>query len=298
MKTIDNYYLPRSEADQIEELLSTLNSKVRMDNSLTDLCREDFSKIYKQFKALDTSIYNHKEFAIDSNGRMDDLIDIMSSIADLDFSREAEVQDEYNHLDYIVLRINLMKDRLFERFQRRDHIKNVFDAFEDLYIITNEKGFILQTNKAIKKYGLQEENLVGSHIKKFFEHENIQKVYGIDYDRVRSIHGLERGYRNSPNSNTVLQIFMQSYTSPNHVNGFFYRITPQNIALYNNCYEEEIINKLKELKKTIADEFFKTNQKTELLRQIKEIFEDSSDLNFMEMSILNSINCLTTINSN
>ncbi|MBL4625134.1 MAG: hypothetical protein JKY42_08355 [Flavobacteriales bacterium] len=75
---LEKKYLGR-EVDQIEELIAKLNSKVTLDGSLSYLTKDGYDRIFHQFKMLDTSIYNHKELSIESNDRLDELTDIMSS---------------------------------------------------------------------------------------------------------------------------------------------------------------------------------------------------------------------------
>ena len=218
---------PQHEVHQIEDLMATLTSKVCMDSSLSYLSKEDYSKIYRQFKKLDTSIYNHKELSVDTNDRLDELTDIMSSMADLDFSREAEVREEYNHLDYIAISINLMRDRLEDRFASLSRIKAMFDALHELYIITDEEGTVLVANQALEQlYGIEKSSLQGKHIKCFFETATIKEHYNIDFGKDAIDHQTMSGLTLSKQAKARLKVSVRSFNLPDKKKGFVYKIAP------------------------------------------------------------------------
>jgi nitrate/nitrite-specific signal transduction histidine kinase len=115
-ETEDYSFFQHNEPEVIIETLTHLGVKVRMDESLSYLSQHDYVRMCEQFKFVDSSIYNHKESSIDSNGRLVQLTGIMASMCDLDFSQKAEVRDTQNHLDYIAIGINTMGGRLKDKF--------------------------------------------------------------------------------------------------------------------------------------------------------------------------------------
>ena len=107
-----NTATPPNEVEQILALISDVNGKVRVDDSLTYISDEQYDRLKVGINDLTINIYNHKLVSEKSKDRLDTLTDMMISMASLDFSKKAPVGEEENHLDYLAIGLNLMSHQL------------------------------------------------------------------------------------------------------------------------------------------------------------------------------------------
>lgn len=170
-----------AELTTILKLMSNLNEKISAADNTT-LPKADYDALVYEFMHLDNNIFNRNSITLDSNNRLDHLVDVMTSIGDLDFSKQAVVNDEYSHLDYIAVSLNLMKEHLQEKIDSLKRISDVFDCFNDIYIITNEEGRITSINdSAIEQLGISKADFKNIPIKLFFDSYQIRSKYSIDF---------------------------------------------------------------------------------------------------------------------
>lgn len=303
MTKVDILQQVHDEVNQVEELLSSLNKKVMLDNSLSVVSNEQIKKIYRQFRLLDTSIYNHHKISVDSNDRLEHLTDVMSSIADLDFSQEARVEndEQFNHLDYIALSVNLMRDRLQDKFDQFILIKCVFNALDDLYIVTDKDDNILLVNQTLERhYQLKSDDVTGKSMAEFFQLDKIAR-YSIDFTRClpTSMH-----YKNSHtipenNDKDVISLRVENrYLPINEDFGSLYRIKPFRKETPGKAVKElALVSKYKQLISEYSDELHyliqaaakDIAQKDEIIAQIRSMYQDKSRLSLAETAILRSL---------
>ena len=88
-----------AEVNQIIDLISTLNTRIALDKESGYFSDEQFERIEENVKAIKVNVYNHKIFSEPTKDRLEELTDIMTSIAQLDFSKKALVTEQGNHLD-------------------------------------------------------------------------------------------------------------------------------------------------------------------------------------------------------
>ena len=185
----ENKQQHKNEYEEIEYLLSALNTKIKLDDSLTYLSQEGFTKIYNQFKLLDTSVFNHQKTSIDTNDRLHELTDLMSSYANFDFSRKPEVKEEYNHLDYIAISLNLMRDRQEERYNSISLAKIGLDHLNHSCLITDKFGVIKYANNVFfDSYKIKKEEVHDISIKALFEKKVFKDYYHISFDLNTEMH--------------------------------------------------------------------------------------------------------------
>ncbi len=281
--------------EQIEEIISELNTKVKSDKTLTYISKEDYDRVHRQFQILDENIFNHKENSIDSNDRLEELVDIMSSIADLDFSRIAKVGDEFNHLDYIALSINLMCDRLERAFSELMNVAQVFDALPDLHLITDMDGEVLRVNKVLEeKFQIHPSNVVGGNIKTFFDSALIVGNYGLDFERDRVVHNIQQGYFPNTNAKVVLKVTASIFKDDaGNEAGYHYKVKPVSTGFYSaegDNSEDEVVEALNVLVANIGRSSARSKEQEEVLKEIRQTYMDSSNLSLIETMILNSVN--------
>lgn len=288
-----------SEIEALLDMMTDLNAKVQREGSLSCISKDEFDELAGQFKVLDQNIFDHKTLSIDSNDRLEQLVDMMSSIANLDFSQIAEVRDTYNHLDYIALSLNMMRERLEEKVNSLRRVYNAFDSFNDLYLITNNEGIVLHANKVLRtQYQFKEGDVIGKHVQHFFNSDSIKGEFALDFTRAFSAHDVKREYLKNDTAKIVLKISGKVYQTQDGTDeGYCYKIEPISKAFYNNTSnkskDSEIINKVYEtIKQMKADSERRDGEKREVLKTISQTYMDKTDLSFMEIMILNSVNQL------
>jgi len=227
----EGYNSQGQELECIVDLLTSLNEKVKLDKSLSYISKEDCDELYTQFELLDRNIFDHKKVSIDSNNRLEELTFIMAQMTDLNFSQEATVREDYNHLDYIAISLNMMRERLQEKVNRLKRTNAILDAFNDLYLVTDLKGLITDTNNKIQRYfNLAKNDVIGMHIKDFLESQ--KGFFGIDITRNFNIHQLKRGYLENTESEVVLRVSGKVYASQGVEDGYCYKVESLIRALY------------------------------------------------------------------
>jgi len=154
-----------SEAEKIIELIAKLNSEVLVDDSLSYLSDEQYDKILEGVKKLTINIYNHKLVSPSSHDRLDELTDVMTSLASLDFSKRATVEGSENHLDYIAIGLNLLSYQLAKQIEPMKLLRTFFESVKEPIIVTDSKSRILLLNNAAQnKIGIDIRDLYLHHV--------------------------------------------------------------------------------------------------------------------------------------
>lgn len=297
MSVNNDEFFDQSVVEVLLEKLTYLNERLLKGNSLDCITKTEYDQLYGQFKLLDRNIFDHKNFSIDSNDRLEELVDIMASIADLDFSTEATVKNEFNHLDYIAISINLMRERLEERVAYFKNFRSVLDSFDDLHLITDLNGLILYSNGALAdKLKVQPKDVIGQHVKSFFDGIIRKKEFSLDFIRAFGIHGIDQEFIENKTSQIVLKVSGKAYLSDGKREiGYCYKVEPMIKALYSNSIRHSAKNQVQSTFEQL-DQLTKTQmqnqEQQEVLREIAQTYADKTNLNFMEIMILNSVNQL------
>ncbi len=173
------------EVDQILDLISSLKTRITLNQDLSCISDEQFDRIVENVQSLKINIYNHKLFSEPTKDRLEELTDIMTSIAQLDFTKKAPVGDEENHLDYIAIGLNLLSYQLNKKITP---ILNSADAFESLqlpFIIVDKQSNVRSINKqGVITLGRKQEEITG------------KKIYQIlDESQGKPVLILSNGYR-------------------------------------------------------------------------------------------------------
>ncbi|NQY66628.1 MAG: hypothetical protein HRT72_02740 [Flavobacteriales bacterium] len=285
-----------NEFEQIHELMADLNVKFARDPTLKYVLKDEYDDLFEQFIMLDTSIYNHKKLEIDSNDRLDMLTDAMASVADLDFSKELVVGGEMDHLDYMALSYNLMRERLEEKFLVSQG-KEIINSFQDLYLIVDVNGNVVDSNTALqRKFNLAHNDVVDKPIKSFFEMKAINNNFGIDYNVRQSGFGISRKYIPNTDARFVLKVTNGSFTfDRGEKDGYWYKVESHSTLLYNQKTiknREYILASLDRLHAQIKRNINKTEDRQRILVEIKEIKKDVKALGGFQSRILEKLDVL------
>lgn len=203
---------PENEATAIVELLSDLNNKVRLDESLTYVSDKQYDRILKEFNNLTINIYNHKLVSENTSDRMDELTDMMTSMAEMDFSKQAKVTGEENHLDYIAIGLNLMNQQLSKSTEILRMYGKIIGNVKDLIIVIDERGKIEFVNRAVTaQLGFEKKELLHRSVNKLFSFKKLQEQLHLEIkERLTEKVQLKLSYKNEhsilvPSSVTVIR---------------------------------------------------------------------------------------------
>ncbi|NQY10660.1 MAG: hypothetical protein HRT71_14265 [Flavobacteriales bacterium] len=285
-----------NELEQISELIADLNKKIVRDPTLKCILKDGYDNLLEQFKELDTSIYNHQKTSVDSNDRLDVLTDAMASMADLDFSKVLKVRGDMDHLDYIALSYNLLRDRLEDKFQY-SRGKFIINSFQDLYLITDSQGMVIEINQALEgKFNIARANLIGKSINSFFNLEAINKRFGIHFDVQLSRFDITRKYVANEHAKFILKVTNGSFSyHEEREDGYWYKIESFSSALYNHNTikdREYILVCLEKLHAQIKRNIENSKERKEILNEVKEIGKDIKLLGGFESRILKLLGSL------
>ena len=149
-----------AEIIQIKDLVATINNKVMLDKSLSYLSHSEYEELAVNFNELTKNIFNHKDVSNTTLDRFDDLTDMMTRIASLDFSGEVEVSGMDDHLDYIATGLNLINFHLKEKFDQLMRIKEVFNVItEPIFAIGKDDRICLANTAMTELVGYDEKAL-------------------------------------------------------------------------------------------------------------------------------------------
>lgn len=210
--------------------LSDLNRNIALDKSLNYLPNEKVEQIFEQFEMLDSNIFDHKQFSSNSLNRLDRLSFIMSKIADLDFSIQAEVGDLNNHLGHIAFSLNLMRERLEEKFKLFKLVKATFDSFQDVYLLTDKDGNIEYANNKLFYLGIRQGHIIGKNIKQFIFSKLVVIRYGLDLKFKDETHDLVSDFIDNEDADSILRITRKNVSEDQYA----YKIELMNRATYVN----------------------------------------------------------------
>lgn len=171
------------EADKVIELITKLNSSILKDESLTCISDEQYDKILEGVKDLSISIYNHKLFSPSSHDRLDELTNVMTSLAELDFTQKATVDGSENHLDYIAIGLNLLSYQLAKQVEPMKVLKLFFETLKEPVVVTSAEGKItLMNNSALLLSGFEMSDIYLKSINEFIVSEKADIAEGSYYN--------------------------------------------------------------------------------------------------------------------
>jgi len=157
--------IAQKEVDNIQDLLADLTTKIKLDPTLSYINDTQYDQLVNGLNDLTINIYDHKEVSETSKDRLDHLSDVMTSMAALDFSKEARDDGNYNHLDYFAIGINLLRNTLGKKMEEYQLFHNVTRSIDDLIIITDTKGTVRFANEQLKEFlGHDARSLIGEGV--------------------------------------------------------------------------------------------------------------------------------------
>ena len=101
--------------------------------------------------------------------RFEELLDVISSIAVLDFTRKASVGDEGSVMDAIAFGLNELGHELAMSTVSRAHVDNIIESMRDALVVVDEQGSIKSVNRAaLQLFGYTKQALVAQPVALLF----------------------------------------------------------------------------------------------------------------------------------
>jgi PAS domain S-box-containing protein len=224
------------EAEKIIELIAKLNSEVLIDDSLSYLSDEQYDRILEGVKKLTINIYNHKLVSPTSHDRLDELTDVMTSLASLDFSKRATVEGTENHLDYIAIGLNLLCYQLAKQVEPMKVLKTFFESVKEPIIVTDSKDNVLLINNTVQ-------NIIGTDNRELYLRP-VDDILKKDSETIMSTYSRIKAAIKGPNEQLTSTVF--SYYELRNDDGFvmghiYYGLSEANEELNSSVKEIEKI---------------------------------------------------------
>lgn len=278
-----------SNIDNLLELVKKVNSDlISSEKPVINLMQS--RELFEEFEYLHENIYNHKNFSLDTNNRLESILHILANMANMDFSGIAEVKDNFDHLDYFAFSLNHTSDRIREQVDFLQIFKHLLNAYRDAHIITDSKGVIIHANEVLRNLFEIEDSLYrGIQIKDFFNSFPIKTKYSLEFVNSCGNHGIVSGYNENKIASTVLRISSRQILNDDHESlGYCYKIERMNHDIYRQNESSETIK----LVESIYDQNTPDSdlEKREVLLSISRKYSLKTELNFREILILNSVN--------
>ena len=274
-----------SNGSGLPELDSVIDKMIQLNTKLPHLDfnipKRSYDALVTQFESLNKNVFNKELISLDYNNQLEEIIDILTSISNLDFSREVTVKDEYSHLDYVAISVNLLQEHLTEKIDELKRFRAALSVFEDVYIITDKNGEIISINRTDKKvFGIDISTFESKSIKLFLTSFKLMNKYAIEFTNSVSEHFIEASFIDNPNSNVVLRVTAKPY-SDNSVSGYCYRLEEmekllsrdRNVHLEKKRNDRKKIDEIEYLKTKHAKLCAKPQLNFEEIRMLEAIIE-------------------------
>jgi len=109
--------------------------------------------------------------------RINEVLDVIMSIASLDYSKKASVFEDGDLLDALAAGVNMLGESINSLTIKREYVQNIIYNISDLLVVINEHGIISNVNKEFcQATGYSETEIMGKRIHKLMEKEGSFKL--------------------------------------------------------------------------------------------------------------------------
>lgn len=109
--------------------------------------------------------------------RFEELVDVISGMAALDFSKRATVGDQGTAIDALSFGINILSEELAESMVSKDYLDNILESMNDALVVVDRDRTITTVNRAtIRLLGYPKDDLIGKPCRMLFELEEFAQT--------------------------------------------------------------------------------------------------------------------------
>jgi rsbT co-antagonist protein RsbR len=114
---------------------------------------------------------------IENEQRFEDLVDVISAMAALDFTKRATVGDQGTAIDALSFGINILSEELAESMVSKDYVDNILESMNDALVVVDRDRTITTVNRTtIRLFGYPKEDLIGQPYGMLFERDEFAQT--------------------------------------------------------------------------------------------------------------------------
>lgn len=126
-------------------------------------------QVIEQLNRLVEDLAAQQTLWAENERRFEELLDVISGIAVLDFTKKASVSDEGSVMDAIAFGLNELGHELAQSTVSRAYVDNIIESMLDALIVVDERGTIKTVNQAaLQLFGYKKQALVAQPIAQLF----------------------------------------------------------------------------------------------------------------------------------
>ncbi|MFL5801698.1 MAG: PAS domain S-box protein [Roseiflexaceae bacterium] len=168
---------PAPTDPRVTEILATLDQFMagKWDARATrSECEDDLSGVIGRINWLGEALAAQYATTAAVEQRLEQLMEVISAMAALDFSKKALVGTDGTILDAVGFGINMLSEELTASMVSKGYVDNIIDSMYDALIVVAPDGMITTVNRAAAQLlGAPQEALPGQPLSRFFAHEGL-----------------------------------------------------------------------------------------------------------------------------
>jgi len=167
---------------RILELTQQLSSGNLQARGITSEHTDDLDAIISGLNTLAEKLSTSVNSISHAEQRLDEIMQVVISIASLDYTKKATIGDEGNHFDAIGMGLNALGEELLATTVSRDFLDNIIQSMMDTLIVLNPDKTIQMVNRAaVNLLGYTEAELIGNPVDLVFAEEGFKNTGFDDY---------------------------------------------------------------------------------------------------------------------
>ncbi|HEY0734980.1 MAG TPA: PAS domain S-box protein [Herpetosiphonaceae bacterium] len=130
---------------------------------------DPLDQIIDQLNQLAEALASQHMLWAENERRFEELLDVISGMAALDFTRKASVGEEGSIMDAIAFGLNELNNELAVSTVSREYVDNIIESMLDALIVVDERGIIRTINRAaLRLFGYKEQAFIAQPITMLF----------------------------------------------------------------------------------------------------------------------------------
>ncbi|NTV62056.1 MAG: PAS domain S-box protein [Oscillochloris sp.] len=126
-------------------------------------------RLIDQVNQVGLALARHQAIASAQEQRIEELVDVIGSMAALDFSHTASVGEEGSLIDALAMGVNMLSEELAASTVSRSDMDRVIESMLDALVVVGDQGVISKVNRAASRmFGRSADDLVHSAVNTLF----------------------------------------------------------------------------------------------------------------------------------
>lgn len=154
--------------DRVDQLLATITRCVHADAGVQQPASTTSDKLDIAIQGLDQLVKELvacRAAAANLEQRFDQVLDVVGSMAALDFTKQVPMGEEDTNFDALAAGINMLGEELTASMVSRTYVHNILESMNDALVVIDAQGMIQTVNRATTELlGYQKEELLDQPI--------------------------------------------------------------------------------------------------------------------------------------